>query len=206
MVQVRKVGDVEVYERLRFVPLTVGAAASGAVLAILPALDVRYLKFSAGLGLVLWLLWAVGVWPRVAVDTEGVLVRNTFTTSRFSFAALDGVSSGLALDFMLKGGRRVRAWAVPGHQNLGMEAIRSADAHAAGFNPVRRVSELTVGSATTPAGQVATSIARRLAVAEAQTGAAVMEADPGMLHRPNVAMIVVTGLLLAVAVAAVVAT
>jgi hypothetical protein len=206
MVHLRRVGDVEVYERLRFVPLTVGAAVSGVVLAVLPVLDVRYIKFSAGLALILWMLWALGVWPRVTVDTGGVVVRNTFTTTWFSFAALDGVASGLALDFRLKGERRVRAWAVPGQQNLGMEAIRTADAHAAGFNPVRRVSELTVGGAATPAGQVATSIARRAAVLESQPEAAADVADGEVIRRPNLGIIVVTGLLLVLAVVAMAAT
>jgi len=199
MVHLRRVGDVEVYERLRFVPLTVGAAAAGVVLAALPVFDPRYLAFSAGLGLVLWLLWAFAVWPRVTVETDAVLVRNTFTTTRFAFSALDGVASGFTLDFLLRGGRRVRAWAVPGQQNLAMEAMRSADAHASGFQPVRRVSELTVGTATTPASQVAASIARRLAAAgAAQVGVTDPPADA--VRRVNVIMIAVTCLVVFLAV------
>ncbi|KJL45366.1 MULTISPECIES: hypothetical protein [Microbacterium] len=199
MVHLRRVGDVEVYERLRFVPLTVGAGAAGIVLVLLPVFDPRYLGFSVGLGLVVWLLWAFAVWPRVTVETDAVHVRNTFTTTTFAFSALDGVASGFTLDFLLRGGRRVRAWAVPGQQNLGMEAMRSADAHASGFQPVRRVAELTVGSATTPAGRVAASIARRLAVAGAERDGV---ADPGdAVRRVNVIMIVVTCLLVALAVA-----
>jgi len=200
MVHLRRVGDVEVYERLRFVPLTVGAAAAGIVLVLLPVFDTRYLGFSAGLGLVVWLLWAFAVWPRVTVETDAVHVRNTFTTTRFALSALDGVTSGFTLDFLLRGGRRVRAWAVPGQQNLAMEAMRSADAHASRFQPVRRVAELTVGSATTPAGQVAASIARRLAVAGAgQVGVTDPPADA--VRRVNVIMIAVTCLVVVLAVA-----
>ncbi|MFB7893351.1 hypothetical protein ACFC1I_14210 [Microbacterium sp. NPDC056044] len=203
MVHMRRVGDVEVYERLRFVPLTVGAAVAAVGLALLPVFDPRYTGFSAGIGLVLWLLWAGGVWPRVTVETDAVQVRNTFTTTRFAFAALDGVSSGLALDFRLRGGRRVRAWAVPGQQNLGLEAMRSADAHAGGFLPVRRVSELTVGTATTPAGQVAATIARRLAQAEVAGRVAVDDPPAQVVRRVNVIIVVVTAVLVALAVVAI---
>ena len=203
MVNVRKVGEVEVYERLRFVPLTVGAAIAGVGLALLPVFDPRYLGFSAGIGLVLWLLWACAVWPRVTVEADAVQVRNTFTSTRFLFAALDGVSSGFALDFRLRGGRRVRAWAVPGQQNLGLEAMRSANAHGGGFLPVRRVSELTVGTAAMPADRVAATIARKLAQAEASGRVAVDDPPAQVERRVNVFMLLVTAVLLALAVVAI---
>jgi hypothetical protein len=200
MVHSRRTGDVELYERLRFRPATVVAAAAVVTLAVAVALDARYLPVAAFLSLVLWLAWAIVIWPRLVIDLDGVWVRNTFTTARIPYADLAGVRSGLALDLELRGGRRMRAWAVPGNENLGMEAMRTSQAYEGGFQPVRRVDDLSVGRETTAAGQVAASISRRAAVAEeerAAAGRAVTQDAGGVDRRINVWIVIGTFLFIA---------
>jgi hypothetical protein len=203
MVHSRRTGDVELYERFRFRPATVVAVAAVVTLAVAAALDARYLPVAAFLSLVLWLVWAVVIWPRLVIDPGGVWVRSTFTTARIPYADLAGVRSGLALDLELRGGGRMRAWAVPGNENLGMEAMRTSRAYEGGLRPVRRVDDLSVGRATTAAGQLAASISRRAAVAEEERAAGRMVTSDagGIDRRINVWIVIGTFLFIAPVVA-----
>ncbi len=152
----------EVFRRVQFGPATLAAgfllSASILTAFLAPAVTVPAIF----IGATIWFLWVLTVWPQVTLGPRVVVVRNSFSTASFAYREIRAVNAGLSLDIEVEPGRRVRVWAIPGQRNLGVEAMRVDHAYNGGFTPVRRVDDLRVGAATTPASRVAAIIMRRI--------------------------------------------
>lgn len=182
--------ESQVFERFPVVVATVVAVVATLALTAIMLIDPRswYLvSLTATIG---WLAWALWVWPRVRLDDEGIVVRNTFSTTTVPFSDVESVRAGLTLQVRTKSGIRVSAFGVHGKTGMGREAIRTADAYTVGITPVRRVDDLRPSAARTQVSQVADIVTRRLETLE-HAGSARTR------RRPNLAIIVITLALLA---------
>ncbi|WP_106813742.1 hypothetical protein [Microbacterium timonense] len=182
----------EVHERFRFVRATVVVASVAVALGVVAMLDPRSWYVLPLVATLAWLVWASWVWPRVVVGPDDVIVRNTFSTATIPYSDLDGVTSGLVLQFRTKSGARVRAFGVHAQTGLGRDAIRRSEAYTSGVVQVRRFDDLRPTASPTQASHVAENVQRRVATA-----------DPQPTHRrtrrrPNLAILVVTVVLLVV--------
>lgn len=104
-------------------------------------------------------VYVVLVRPTVAVDRDGVRLRNVLRDVEVPWAALEHVSTRFALTLHTRDGRQVRAWAAPASGRHVDARLTAGDVRALGWDPDEPLP--TASASTSSASGVAAAWVRR---------------------------------------------